>query len=168
MSTQIFVWPHNNLLKKPDNQPTNEKNPNPNTQTAQAEQKRSISNWIRPWSGSPSVYTNTQRREQCEDRKMQTERLLGWHWYQRNMYGTMPRGQRWSAHFSLEITEVTWEKLYEYPNMGKSFSWNWCLTRSCVSVDFLMSNNCHLWVKLCQSNVNSQIYQCMSTCCSLC
>lgn len=54
-SAQLFVWPHNqsNPLKKNQQskmQPRkkNNKTTTPNPQTAQAEQKRSISNWIRP------------------------------------------------------------------------------------------------------------------------
>lgn len=86
------------------------------TQTHQEKKKRSISNW----SSSPSVYTNTQKREVCKDGNMWAETLLGWPWYQINAYGTMPRGQRQSAHFYLEITVITWEKLCQYSNMGNS------------------------------------------------
>lgn len=95
---------------------------NSNTQNSPSRAKRSISNWIRSWSGSPSVYTIHKRESYGEDRDIWAEKSLGWHCYQWNGYGTMPKGQRWNACSSLEITEVTWEKLCEYFNMRKSFS----------------------------------------------
>lgn len=127
-----FLYLHNSLcghtakaihLKKPQIA-INWKNQtnNSNTQNSPSRAKRSISNWIRSWSGSLSVYTIHKRESYGEDRDIWAEKSLGWHCYQWNGYGTMPKGQRWSACSSLEITEVTWEKLCEYFNMRKSFS----------------------------------------------